>query len=62
MTNEEIKIASEYVEMKMKIRDKEPYMSTLWLYFDGEILGIESLVHEFGYAWNGAEFVEARYE
>lgn len=62
MTNEEIKIASGYVEMKMKIRDKEPYMSTLWLYFDGEILGIESLMHEFGYKWNGSNFVEVSHD
>lgn len=57
MTNKEIKMASEYVEMKIKMRDKESYMSTLWLYYDGEILGTETLMYALGYKWNGQEFV-----
>ena len=60
MTNEEIKIASERMEMRIKKRDDLPYMSTLkWVYFDGELLGIETLMYALGYEWNGQEFVNA---
>lgn len=61
MTNKEIKIANEKMEIKMRMRDKNPYMSTLWLYFDGQALGIETLMNELGYEWVGQEFLKMAY-
>ena len=62
MTNKEIKIVNELIKTKTEACNSSVYSSDDWMYFCGAAQGIEEVMIELGYEWNGAEFVEARYD
>jgi len=58
MTNVEIARANEIMKRKTEAMDSCVYMSAEWLIIFGMAQGIEQTMSEFGYEWDGAEFVE----
>ena len=58
MKRSEIAKASKLMKLKTEAMDSSVCMSAEWLIIFGMAQGIEQTMSEFGYEWDGVEFVE----
>ena len=58
MTSSEIEKMNNLMKRKTEGADSSVYMSIDWMFLCGAAQGIEEIMIELGYEWDGAEFVE----